>query len=138
MTNAIKMTGDARRGVDAFDRRFEVIADDDAAVFFPKTRGVDAGKVALAMRAKRGGVGEFLRWQREAGLPEPEWRERVRTIARRGMWVNAPDGNGFVLLNPTTGRAVTDRNGGYYRLTPREAMTLDTSEFEPDAGVLLP
>ena len=85
MTNAIKMTGDDRRGVDAFDRRFEVIADDDAAVFFTKTRGVEAGKVALAMRAKRGGVGEFLRWQREAGLPEPEWRERVRTIARRGM-----------------------------------------------------
>ncbi len=134
MENAVKMTG-TKDGVQAFDRHLGVIASGDAAVFWPKAQLRDAPKLERALRFKRRDVGTFLEWQREAGMPETEWRERVRTIAERGMWVNAPDGNGFVLLNPTTGRAVTDRDGGYFRLTIGEAATMDTSAPEDPHGL---
>jgi hypothetical protein len=112
MGNAVRMAGED--GLAAFDRHLGVLDEEDlAACFFPRQR-VDIEALEASLREQRAHVADFLGWQREL-LPEADWRERIRVIEERGVWVNAPDGEGFVLLNPATGRAVTGRDGTYFR-----------------------
>ncbi|MGE4551613.1 MAG: hypothetical protein AB7D57_00780 [Desulfovibrionaceae bacterium] len=116
--NAARLTGSTGAARKALDGHFEVILSDDAALFVPKAECPDPDGLEEALEAKRARVGEFLAWQKP-GMDPVQWEERTRIIAERGVWVNAPDGDGFVLLNPTTGRAITGEDGRYFRYVSR-------------------
>ncbi len=112
--NAARLTGSTDAARAALDGHFVVIADDEAALFAPRSEVPDPDGLEAALRTRRAQVRQALEWQKQF-LEPADWEGRVRVIQERGVWVNAPDGNGFVLLNPGTGRAVTDADGEYFR-----------------------
>jgi hypothetical protein len=46
----------------------------------------------------------------------------VKDLTTKGVWANAPDGQGYVLLHPSTGLMVTDKDGNPYRTTMMDLM----------------
>lgn len=47
--------------------------------------------------------------------------ERIKQLQRKGIWGNAPDGEGFVLYDPQGQAPIVDKNGRYFRVMPKDA-----------------
>lgn len=71
----------------------------------------------------------------EVGMQGPEWDEHMRKEAfmrlkQGGIWANAPDENGYVLIDPATKHPLQDRNGHWFRVTKE-----DVAAYARDNGV---
>ena len=71
----------------------------------------------------------------EVGMQGPEWDEHMRKEAfmrlkQDGIWANAPDENGYVLIDPATKHPLQDRNGHWFRVTKE-----DVAAYARDNGV---
>ena len=126
LINAAKISGDKATVGKLLDKHFASIVDDTTAIYFSPSKVPDVTALEVALKNRRKALGESLEYQREmfekAGMPSEAFDERIETIAEHGVWVNAPDGDGFVLLNPLdsgtggSGAAVRLKGGEYFRL----------------------
>jgi hypothetical protein len=108
-----QMAGDANTAGKLLDENFGAFAEDDlAAVFWPRSQAAP-DDLEDKLRAARRGVGAFIEYQRGI-VGDALFDERVRDLTGRGVWVNAPDGDGFILLAPG-GQAVVDAQGEFFR-----------------------
>lgn len=126
LINAAKISGDKATAAKLLDKHFASIIDDTTAIYFSPSKVPDMTALEVALKNKRASLGESLEYQREmfekAGMPAEAFDERVGSIIDNGVWVNAPDGDGFVMLNPLdagtggSGAAVRLKDGDYFRL----------------------
>jgi len=126
LTSAAKISGDKATAGKLLDKHFASIVDDTTAIYFSPSKVPDVTALEVALKNKRASLGESLEYQRDkfekAGMPAEAFDERVGSIVEHGIWVNAPDGDGFVLLNPLdagtggSGAAVRLKSGNYFRL----------------------
>jgi len=126
LINAGKIGGDKAVAGKLLDKHFASIVDDTTAIYFSPGKVPDVDALEVALKNKRAALGESLEYQREKfekeGMPAEAFDERLGVIVDNGVWVNAPDSDGFVLLNPLdsgtggSGSTIRTQDGDYFRL----------------------
>jgi hypothetical protein len=51
-------------------------------------------------------------------------KDRLDYLQRRGVWVNAPDGDGFVLFDPRSQAPIINDKGEFFRVRAKDAAAL--------------
>lgn len=79
----------------------------------------------------------------EVGMQGPEWDEHMRKEAfmrlkQDGIWANAPDENGYVLIDPATKHPLQDHNGHWFRVTKEDVAAFAEAYALPSEEDYLP
>ena len=100
------------------DKHYDVLADSDAYLVIPKNKQVDTSVLEDVLSAERAEVARRL--ADPTGVPDAlrvdavavrRWEGNARRIAEHGIWTNAPDDSGVVLLDPNDGTRVMYPDG---------------------------
>lgn len=134
LVRASQIKNDPAYGAKLLERNMGAIADENiAGVFFPKDQAPSNLKDRL--RQARQEAVTSIEWQRQM-LPPRLFAERARDITERGMWVNAPDGKGFILLHPN-GNAITDQAGQPVRTDMNTLRNMERRNALDDTDMLM-
>lgn len=84
---------------------------------------VDGGTLEDALFAAARDVGTF--GEAVPGYAEGQKKaERAKWLERNGIWVNAPDADGFVLCDPRSQSPIVNGRGEYFRVRAKDAAAL--------------
>jgi hypothetical protein len=129
LVNTALASGDSKKAIEILNNTYDAVSQDNLAqIFYPKSSGLKPAQIESALDTIR--KSKAAEWVK-SGEPLLQGKildERVRDLQQRGVWVNSPDGNGFVLLHPTTGLAVADSTGKPYKI---DIDSLKKEYFEP-------
>jgi hypothetical protein len=112
--------GDARAAVAALDAGVGALqGPNHALIFNTALTDEDTLETALAhvTRERLEGFGELRPAYAQGESPA----ERAAWLRRRGVWANAPDGDGFALFDPRSQAPIRDGKGNLFRLRESEA-----------------
>lgn len=128
LENMAMIHGDAKKALEFFDSTYNSLADDDIGfLVYPKQSTITPKQFEVQLQKLRSAVPGFLEWQRKY-LGDDLHNEKTRDAAEHGIWVNASDGNGYVLLNPNSGMPITAENGALYRVTLDDILRAHDSD----------
>lgn len=115
--------GGAQRAAAMLDGRLQGLADGEfALVYDPSVFDGDRRLENALREAQQGAALEKLAKNRDFASPEEreEWLFHVR---QQGIWLNAPDRDGYVLYEPVSQMPVMDRDGKLFRLRDRDIQS---------------
>lgn len=115
--NGAKLTGSST-GATILDKYYQVINDDQLAVFFPKD--LDAGAVEDKLEDRLDKLDEELAFK-SASLGDAGAKEYIEHITENGVWITMNER--FMLLDPATQKLVTGEDG--------KAVGINFSEIGP-------
>lgn len=130
--NLVRMNGgDAEAAARALDGTFQPLVDGRFSLVFDpgKASGRDMERGLEAALGPR--LEEFLRDRRYRD--DFDRADHLAFLRRDAVWVNAPDGEGFVLVDPVAQAPVADARGNMFRLTAGEVLEL-AREMREGAG----
>lgn len=118
--NGAKLTGSST-GATILDKYYQVLNDDQLAVYFPKNLDRDAVEDQLEDRLNK--LDEELAFKSN-NLGDAGAKEYIEHIANNGVWITMD--RSFVLLDPATQKLVTNADG--------HAVALDFSQVQSPKG----
>ncbi len=135
LINTAIATGDVGKTMDMLDRTYNAVTDDDLGyLIYPKNTGLSSGQFEGRLRDAKEKVAEFIAWQTPPEgnkMAQALYREKVKDLKGSGsVWVNSPDGDGFTLLDKTTGKAITGKDGKPYSISLSELL-IRKDDVEP-------
>ena len=65
-------------------------------------------------------------------------KEAFMRLKKDGIWANAPDENGYVLIDPATKHPLQDRNGHWFRVTKEDVAAFAEAYALPSEEDYLP
>lgn len=131
--NLVRMNGgDAEAAARALDGTFQPLVDGRFSLVFDpgKASGRDMERGLEAALGPR--LEEFLRDRRYRD--DFDRADHLAFLRRDAVWVNAPDGEGFVLVDPVAQAPVADARGNMFRLTAGEVLELAQEKLAGTEG----
>ena len=129
--------GDAEKAVEVLDKTYASGGGDDVLGYWRRDRlSMDPDDVAARLRAYRTPerLREFLESHRGAFESPELFEEFVQDVAEGGVWT--PEGESFVLVDPTSGLVLTGADGEPMRLQFGEVPNLPEPESPYDFNFL--
>lgn len=125
LLNSAMLYGDTGKAMSILENTYQAINDESLGkLVYPKSYPLSASEMKRSLKMAREGVSGFLSNQRDM-LGPMFFDEKMRDLKNGGIWVNDPSGEGFVLLNPTTGLAVTDGRGNRFKVTTDDLIRIN-------------
>jgi hypothetical protein len=127
------LQGDEKKGIKETWGDYNFIADEDLAYgWFPKEW--DAGEMKQRLREAREKVEIFVSYKKPSfkkpgtkpainlltgeqyGAEAGTYQEYLNDLKTKSVWVPSPQEDGFILIDPVTGRAVTKKDGSAIKM----------------------
>jgi len=98
-----------------WEEDFGYLIDEDLAfVYFDKS--YDPDEVEEFLLEKRQDVEKHVNHKRGKFQSEKEYEQYLDDLKDKGVWIPHPAGSGFILIDHVTGKAVTNKEGGYIQV----------------------
>jgi len=128
LINTAIATGDVNKTVEMLDLTYSSVTDDSLGyLIYPKNTGLSSSQFEGKLREAKKGVTDYISFQAPPASDKREtalFKEKIKDLTGTGsVWVNSPDGDGYTLLDKTTGKAVSDRNGKPYSVSLSDLLT---------------
>lgn len=126
LSRAARLSG-SETGALLLDKHCTAVNDGQLALILPKD--VDDDLVENALADKLDQLPTLLMHER-ATLGESAWMTRMDELQDAAVWINAPDGDGFVLLNPATQKLVGLDDGSPLRVRLDEIPDTEPEDMD--------
>ena len=114
----VRMThGDANRAAQMMDGTLQSLTRGNFALVYDASQ-VSKDSLQNALEdAQEGRLAEFAKGRKDSEEGRKAWLTHMRN---RGRWINAPDGDGYIFIDPVAQVPVTDSKGQTFRLRMSE------------------
>jgi len=115
--------GDKEATLGALDYGVDKLTGSNFALVYEKAQVDGNTLLAALMEAGHARLADFD--EALPGYADGQKKElRLTQLRRKGVWINAPDGDGFVLVDPQGQYAIIDTKGNYFRVRAKDAKNI--------------